>query len=88
MKLYKVKATETWEYVIEVNKGEIAEEVAKRTVNCSREYDSTGPVVEIGPEITSKDGLPGLWDIKCLPWGTYSNFREFTINDILNGYDE
>ena len=84
MKLYKVKATEVWEYVIEVDDHEIPEEVAKEVVECSREYDSKGITLKVGSEIKSKTKLPGDWDAGCLPWGT--NFdRQYAIHDVLEG---
>ena len=84
MKLYKVKATEVWEYVIEVDEHEIPEEVAKKVIECSREYDSKGAVLKVGPEIKNKSKLPGDWNTVCLPWGT--NFdRQYTIRDVLDG---
>ena len=86
MKLYKVKATDTWEYVIEVDEGECPESVAKNVVECSREYDSKGASVEVVGVIKTSEDLPSDWNDTCLPWG--SDFeREVWIGEILGEYE-
>lgn len=85
MKLYKVRATEIWEYVIEVGEGESPQAIAKSVAECSREYDSEGANVKIMGEIKTSQDLPFDWDDTCLPWG--SDFgREVWIGKILEEY--
>jgi len=82
MKLYRVKAVETWEYVVEVGEHETPEDVAKTVVECSREYDSGGPTLEVVQEIKNAEQLPSGWNRSCLPWG--SDFeRQVWIGQIL-----
>ena len=83
MKLYKVRATDTWEYVIEVGEHETPEDIAKIVSECSREYDSNGPTISVVQEIKSREQLPHGWDATCLPYG--SDFdREVWIGQILD----
>lgn len=85
MKLYKVKATKSWEYVIEVAEGEDPQAVANKVVNSSEEYDCKGVFTKVGPEIKTKAGLPRGWDISCLPWGTDLINRNESISSVLEG---